>query len=231
MPIRKGDGTGVAPKGIAEVRTGDGRVLFNAIPDSVTHQYVFDEGSGSTINDNQGSVNGTLNGPDWITDANAVGGYVLDFPSADYIDMGADVYALGNNDWTITAFVNPDNFNNDRDFFSNKDGTSGISLSFKNRKLTCTFEFVANYKSNLRPSTNTWQFASVRHDASAGELNFDLDGSSDTVSVGSVNASSGTVTIGGNTDDGVYFIGQMDEVTVSDSYLSDADVQTLRDRR
>jgi len=36
-PIRKGDGTGVAPKGISQVRTGDGRILFDgpAIPDSV----------------------------------------------------------------------------------------------------------------------------------------------------------------------------------------------------
>ena len=36
-PIRKGDGTPVAPKGISQVRTGDGRILFDgpAIPDSV----------------------------------------------------------------------------------------------------------------------------------------------------------------------------------------------------
>jgi len=34
-PIRKGDGTAVAPKGISQVRTGDGRILFDgvAIPD------------------------------------------------------------------------------------------------------------------------------------------------------------------------------------------------------
>ena len=36
-PIRKGDGTPVTPKGISQIRTGDGRILFDgpAIPDSV----------------------------------------------------------------------------------------------------------------------------------------------------------------------------------------------------
>ena len=35
-PIRKGDGTPVTPKGISQIRTGDGRILFDgvAIPDS-----------------------------------------------------------------------------------------------------------------------------------------------------------------------------------------------------
>ena len=39
-PIRKGDGTPVTPKGISQIRTGDGRILFDgpAIPDSVILQ-------------------------------------------------------------------------------------------------------------------------------------------------------------------------------------------------
>ena len=44
-PIRKGDGTPVAPKGISQVRTGDGRILFDGvdIPDSVEYLYDADE--------------------------------------------------------------------------------------------------------------------------------------------------------------------------------------------
>ena len=40
-PIRKGDGTPVTPKGISQIRTGDGRILFDgvAIPDSVVAHY------------------------------------------------------------------------------------------------------------------------------------------------------------------------------------------------
>ena len=40
-PIRKGDGTPLVPKGISQVRTGDGRILFDgvAIPDSAVLQF------------------------------------------------------------------------------------------------------------------------------------------------------------------------------------------------
>lgn len=50
-PVRKGDGTGVVPQDIAEVRTGDGRVLFGgAIPDSLDNQWV---GSATGVSDGQ----------------------------------------------------------------------------------------------------------------------------------------------------------------------------------
>ena len=42
VPIRKGDGTTVVPDGIGQVRTGDGRILFegDAIPENgLVHQY------------------------------------------------------------------------------------------------------------------------------------------------------------------------------------------------
>jgi len=44
-PIRKGDGTPVAAKGISQIRTGDGRILFDgpAIPDSVVEDFERDE--------------------------------------------------------------------------------------------------------------------------------------------------------------------------------------------
>ena len=44
-PIRKGDGTPVTPKGISQVRTGDGRILFDgvAIPDSVVAHWAADD--------------------------------------------------------------------------------------------------------------------------------------------------------------------------------------------
>ena len=53
-PIRRGDGTPVAPQGIAQVRTGDGEVYFerNVIPDSETYNL-------STIRNNENSSNTT----------------------------------------------------------------------------------------------------------------------------------------------------------------------------
>jgi len=56
-PIRKGDGTPVAPKGISQVRTGDGRILFDdpAIPDSVVEDW--EDGSDALNNwNNTGDV-------------------------------------------------------------------------------------------------------------------------------------------------------------------------------
>jgi len=53
-PIRNGDGTPVAPKGVSQVRTGDGRILFDgpAIPDSVEYQlnaFDIDADEGDTL--------------------------------------------------------------------------------------------------------------------------------------------------------------------------------------
>ena len=60
-PIRKGDGTPVEPKGISQIRTGDGRILFDgvAIPDSVVAHYdaTVEESTGgiTSITDLEGS--------------------------------------------------------------------------------------------------------------------------------------------------------------------------------
>ena len=59
-PIRKGDGTPVEPKGVSQIRTGDGRILFDgpALPDSVVDNFEDADadppgvyGDGETIDD------------------------------------------------------------------------------------------------------------------------------------------------------------------------------------
>ena len=72
-PIRKGDGTPVAPKGISQIRTGDGRILFDgvAIPDSdllqahwnTNEELITDNGDVSEIpdlTDNNNDLTGTI---------------------------------------------------------------------------------------------------------------------------------------------------------------------------
>ena len=69
-PIRKGDGTPVTPKGISQIRTGDGRILFDgpAIPDSDV--YLHDDFDGGET-DREDAVTFTYNGeeafyrPEW----------------------------------------------------------------------------------------------------------------------------------------------------------------------
>jgi len=67
-PIRKGDGTAVAPKGISQVRTGDGRILFDgpALPDSVVDDFEqYTPGGSTDLSDN---YSGDLSAFDIITD-------------------------------------------------------------------------------------------------------------------------------------------------------------------
>ena len=83
-PIRKGDGTPVAPKGISQVRTGDGRILFDgvAIPDKgLVQRNPFDEGSGSAVSDVVGDNDGTIQGANWESSVGS-GANHLDFPSS-----------------------------------------------------------------------------------------------------------------------------------------------------
>ena len=65
-PIRKGDGTPVTPKGISQIRTGDGRILFDGVdtPDSVVLQYFATAVSGgeTTWPDDNNVQNMTLSG-------------------------------------------------------------------------------------------------------------------------------------------------------------------------
>jgi len=92
-PIRKGDGTAVVPKGISQVRTGDGRILFDgpAIPDSEgDHQWNFDEGSGTTVSDSIGGLDAAFTSiSDWPTDAGA-GGVYAELDGSEYADLGSE---------------------------------------------------------------------------------------------------------------------------------------------
>lgn len=62
--------------------TADGDVVWTAIPDSATHRWPMDTGSGSTVYDSIGSDNGSFKkSPSWVSDSNAIGGYMIDFDS------------------------------------------------------------------------------------------------------------------------------------------------------
>jgi len=89
-PIRKGDGTAVAPKGISQVRTGDGRILFDrfAIPDSAIYHWMLDEGAGSTAEDSVGTLDADVVGASWVS-GDWEGDYALDGDgSSDYLNVG-----------------------------------------------------------------------------------------------------------------------------------------------
>lgn len=110
MPIREGDGTGIAAiregdgTAISQVREGDGTVVYTAADaggdidtTSLQHRWPTDEGSGTTVNDSVGALDGTLNEPDWIS-GTGKGDFYLDYVSAndDRVNYGQVLPS----DWT-----------------------------------------------------------------------------------------------------------------------------------
>lgn len=114
MPIRKGDGTGISSvrlgdgTEIIEIRKGDGTVLFRAgtPASSLSHHWPTDEGSGTTLTDNQGSVDATINDGTW-TDRGR-GGYHLKFTDNTSNAVTATDSGFGNSDYTFMGWMRPD---------------------------------------------------------------------------------------------------------------------------
>jgi hypothetical protein len=113
-PVRKGDGTGVVPQDIAEVRTGDGRVLFGgAIPDSDLY-YKIDEGSGDVLTDSQGENDGTSVGSlVWVEDSAVDNDWYVELDDTNYVELSSQGILSIGSDFTValeldveTAFSN-----------------------------------------------------------------------------------------------------------------------------
>jgi len=113
-PIRAGDGAGLDGNGYSQVRKGDGTVLWNAIPDSGgTHQWNHKEGSGTTLGDAIGSLNGTINGATWQTGAGTENTYLQYDGTDDHTALGSasqtEFEHFANAETgTFFAWVNPD---------------------------------------------------------------------------------------------------------------------------
>lgn len=238
-PIRKGDGTVIAPQGFQEVRKGDGTVLWSsdAIPDSVVNQWPHDEGSGTTLTDNVGSVDGTINGATWESLGDAVGGFYLDYDGVDdFTNLGNDpVNFVYSGDFTFTTFVRVDDTTSiTHDLFEHTDLDDGLEL----RVVDDNPRFVAfgtdSVTSSLSVAQAEWEFVSFRYDRSAEEITFGVSGSYETVSSTFPRepAANTTAYLGAReTNNDNYLDGGMDETTFSDSYLTNTELTELRDRR
>jgi hypothetical protein len=217
--------------------TVDGQTVFTAfpgIPNNVTNHYPVDEGSGSTLTDNIGNLDGTINGANFQSLSNAVGGFVLDYDGIDDNDsLGSGTLDFYNGDFTITAFVKPENIGSDRYSIFHQRNGGGIRFEIRGgvgNALTLVFFGVATTESSLSVPTGVFSFVSVRYDSSANSIKFNLNGNTDTKSASNpVNANGGEALFAAG--GGQEFEGQIDERTLSDSRLSDADIQTLRNRR
>jgi hypothetical protein len=79
----------------------------DAIPDSaIDHRWPIDEGSGGTVFDDQGSLDGTKDGASWSSVADAQGGYELDFDgSNDSVNFSSETSTLDTSTNFTVAFT------------------------------------------------------------------------------------------------------------------------------
>ena len=214
--------------------------LSRLIPDSVVNQWPHDEGEESTLNDAEGDVSMTISGASWQSDGDAVGGYVLEYDGVDDItesDADNPFTYMYNGDFTWTAFVRPDSFSSDQNtIIHHGDEDVGIALEFDGGDLAfhSNDEF-RNTSSSLSLSSGEWHFVSVRWDDGDEEATLGVDGNYENVGGGLISEPDAPLRFGW--DDNLTSSGSspldggMDEVTSSDSFLSDEELDELQSRR
>lgn len=101
---------GVRQTSSGVVQTTGGVVDTIAIPDSVTNHYPTDEGSGTTLTDNEGSINGTINGATWQTGLGTDNTFLSYDGADDVTDFNNPSTPLipETDDWTAFFWVRPD---------------------------------------------------------------------------------------------------------------------------
>jgi hypothetical protein len=99
------------------VRTGGLRNLseIGGIPDSVTNQWPWNEGSGTTLNDAVGGINATLNGGTWVSDNGSEGGYHIDFNGSSDNWTTDSAVGLDGAEMTMMQWVNMDTLSSSND--------------------------------------------------------------------------------------------------------------------
>lgn len=95
-------------------------------PDNVVSHWKFDEGSGSTAVDSEGSNDGTINGATYTTDAER--GTVLSFDgSNDYIDVGDNSELANQKPMSHAVWIKPSDLSSRQKIFHKQDsGGSGL---------------------------------------------------------------------------------------------------------
>lgn len=205
------------------------------IRDSVVNHWPTDDGSGSTLTDNQGTADGTISGATWVSDSAAVGGHYLSYDGTDdHVALPPSTLSYTTaGDYTLTAWVNPSISDRQAVLAYHENGGAGVSLEMSaSGNLQLTHHNVAFVESSLSIPTGQWSFVAGRWDDSAGQATFDVNDASDTVTASSPNTPSNPVSRIGSIDATAFpWSGNIDETTGADTALSDSDIQQLRDRR
>jgi len=241
-PIRKGDGTAVSPKGISQVRTGDGRILFDG-PDIVT-QYQFEDDTDTSVAiDSVGNYDSDLSGPSYTTNSKC-GDYALDFDGSGDTGRTSEKINLGemgtSGELSIAAYVKHADTTSDTIHICEWSGDSvddEICImqdsNTSNTELRVRVDGDSNQLTYDAPIDEYHHVALTADNSGTemyidGELHDSMSYSLDLTSF------EGYFTMGGRWqgtfENGRYWAGTLDNVTYAHSKLSQEEVQQLVDQ-
>jgi len=213
--------------------TVDGQTVFSAvtIPDSIINRWPFDEGSGSTVNDSEGSDNGTINGATWVTGNGGNGDAYLDFDGGgEYVEVPA---LTMNTPLSVSVWVNPDTVSSDMSFMGNFGG--GFISNFEiGISSVGDFEAIVNGTGSTTitasASANLWQMVTMTFAGSTVSLYVDgvlentngsasMQNSTEDIGIGAANAG-GSNPFEGHIDDPIIFDDELSASEVSDIHTA-----------
>jgi len=184
--------------------TVDGQTVFTAVPDlpaSADHQWLGDEGTGTTVNDVIGSKNLSFTGLNWVSDSDLAGGFGYETDGVN--DLGTvsyDVNAFN----TLSVFYTIITSENNITLLGwNFAGSFGnVQLAIANGKARTTIG--DGSQNNFVPSSTTINDG-VKHRVGYGfdennELFVSVDGTiENTTSFGTLGPAENTFAVGGDT--------------------------------
>lgn len=203
------------------------------VPAAVEHHYPTDEGSGTTLTDNVGSLNGTINGATWIVLADAIGGQYLDMDgSEDRVSFGTDGFSfVVSSDYTITGFARIDDGSGNNPLAAYRDSNAGFTFRVNGGSLEFSHPGANTYTSSMSVPIGSWAFYGARYDASNNDLVLRINDTEESFNLGGMVDPSGQVSYFGHNNFSDYADGGFDDFTIQPVYLSDSDMDILRNRR
>jgi len=236
MPPTSIDGTDITGATIdgtdVQEITVDGQTVFTSasIPNSAIHQWPLDEGSGTTIGDEIGTMTGTLTGGTWIT-GTYYDGNALDLSTSDFI--GLTTTSAGSNsanfsvcitleidDLTVEQEIWTHNLSNNDRFGLGAGRTSGVIACS-----TFNGSSLSNASVSSAATTNRIRVG-VRHRASDRNIDIFVDGVNEVDGTNRVGLSSDTGHRIGDRPDGIRgYSGVVDNPIMYNTYLSDQEME------
>jgi len=214
--------------------TVDGDTVFIAGPPDTALDHRWPHSGGTDLTDAIGSLDGSLNGSSFQSDANAVDDTVLFHNgSSDFVSFGSGVFDfVAGGSFTATGYVNIDNFGSTQTILGQDTGGGQFSV-FVTPGGNLRGQIQENNTfSSLTFNTGQWHFWAVRLNASTDTLLGRIDDTEETISTTSTAATSnGDARIADNGEGKFFLDGRTDETTLSSGLVSDENLDKLKARR